>query len=96
MEKRLSTINEINEEVDSLILERDRLSSDNLRLLNERERLIAERGKYTNKIAELREELRALKLACDMTSSGSKERAKRRINAILREIDTCIGLINKR
>lgn len=96
MEKRLTIISDINNKVDSLIIERDRLSFDNEKLLNERERLIEERGKHIDKIRELKSEMRALKLACDMTGSASKDRAKRRINAILKEIDTCIGLVNKR
>lgn len=96
MENRSSIIKNISEKVDSLVLERDRLYFDNVKLQDERERLIEERGKYVNKIAELRNEVRALKLACDMTSIGEKDRAKRRINAILKEVDTCIGLINKR
>ena len=96
MKDNLSIINELDRKIEATIARNNRLVADNKRLLNERERLIGERGKHTKEIEELKKELKASRLACDMSDSGSRDRARKHVKSILREIDVCIELINKK
>ena len=93
-DRALLKIKEISERVDSLAETNRALLLDNKKLLGERERLINERAQHTKQIENLRYELRTLKLAYNLVG-GSKEKAKAKIKAILREIDVCISLISK-
>lgn len=89
-------IKEINEKIDKLLSQNKQLRQENTSLRKERERLIEERTQHTKKIEELRHELKVTKFGNDLAcSNGDKERAKRRLKTILREIDECIALINK-
>ncbi len=96
MKDSFSIIKELDKKIDSIISKKRILEADNQKLLNERARLIDERVKHTKEIDELKKELKALRLACDMSDSGSRERAKKQVTSILREIDACIELINKK
>lgn len=86
----------INSEVALLREERSELLQHNSKLMRDGEKLIEERREYIIEIDELKKKLKAMELANDLTSDESKGRAKRRIEAILREIDKCIAIINKR
>ncbi len=96
MNESLKLIQEIEQELNFVISQKNKLAKQNLALQLDREKLLEERIKHTNQINELKNEIKSLKLALGMADNSSKEQAKKRIEAILREINVCIALINKK
>lgn len=89
-------IHKISKKVDEVLAQNKKLREQNDSILAERERLIKERMAYKERISNLEQELNVLKFSHDMISSlGDKDRAKRKLKSILREIDHCIALLNK-
>lgn len=89
-------INKINKKVDDILAQNKKLREQNGNILAERERLIKERMAYKDKMESIENELKVLKFGHDIVNSlGDKDRAKRKLKSILREIDNCIALINK-
>ncbi len=96
MKDAFGIIKDIRRKVELTVSERDKLARNIVRLNQEREVLLAERSKHQSQIVELKRELKALKLTIGMTNPESKLEAKRGLESILREIDVCIDLVNKK
>jgi len=68
----------------------------NRALSGEREKLAREIDELKEKISILEQQYNTVKLAKSLTAStGEAENAKLQIKRIVREIDTCIALLNK-
>lgn len=92
--KRL--IEAINSKVDRLIAQNQKLLERAELLDGQKERLKTENAGLKEKIGELEKRISILEIV-DTMSEGDENRksAKARINTLIREIDSCIGLLNK-
>ncbi len=81
----------------------DRLIADHIRIGKECRTLIAERDKLQQQVRRLEERLReqenrirSMELTDGLRSSaGSVERARARVNSLLREVDKCIAIMTQ-
>jgi regulator of replication initiation timing len=87
--KRLSS------EVERLIADHERISAMCRKLIDERDRLQREKRALEERVREMDNKLKSAELISAMTGTqgGDVERAKQRINSLLREVDRCIAAI---
>lgn len=71
------------------------LQEENERLRTEVRQLKAEIEKLETGNIELQEKLKTLKLAKSLNKEERRTEVKLKINELVREIDHCIGLLNK-
>lgn len=71
------------------------LQEENERLRKEVKQLKAEIEKLETGNIELQEKLKTLKLAKSLNKEERRTEVKLKINELVREIDHCIGLLNK-
>ncbi len=73
-----------------------RLSQLNMELEKSRENLLAERRSLQEQVAQLSSELSSLRLSEALSGNGmDKDKARARVNQLMREVDRCIALLNK-
>ncbi len=86
----------IESRVSRLVEAHSRLSASCSSLTSERDQLLAENRRLQMRIKELEEQLSVSEL-CDGFGgvNANRERAKARVNRLLREVDRCIALLNK-
>jgi hypothetical protein len=83
-------------EVDRLIADHERISEECRSLVKERDELLSERHRLLERQRELENTIKRLELACVMRGDdGSVERARARVNSLLREVDRCIAAIKQ-
>ena len=87
--KRLSS------EVERLIADHERISQRCRELMAERDKLQRDKRGLEERVRELDTQLKSADLTKAMTGAqgGDVERAKQRINSLLREVDRCIAAI---
>ncbi|MFI3285089.1 MAG: hypothetical protein R3Y08_00395 [Rikenellaceae bacterium] len=91
-----SIIKELETQVGLLVTDHKRLSRANAELLEQREKLWRERRELQQQVAELSSELSSLRLSEALSGRGiDNERARGRVNQLMREVDRCIALLNK-
>ncbi len=79
-----------------LVADHKRLSRLNAELELQRERLLVERRDLQQQVAELSSELSSLRLSEALSGNGiDNERARARVNQLMREVDRCIALLNR-
>jgi hypothetical protein len=95
-------VNSIGKNVARLIAENRRLRSENQRLEASRERLAAENRILVDRNAGLERSLTIKELATGFAGEGGgvtdrrgTKIARARVNRLLREVDKCIGLLNR-
>ncbi len=77
-----------------LLEHHDLLRSENLDLVNEIRELKLANNDQKQKIRQLEENIKILKLAKTLENKEGNVEAKLKINELVREIDKCIGLLN--
>lgn len=87
--KRLSS------EVERLIADHERISQRCRELMAERDKLQRDKRGLEERVRELDTQLKSAELTKAMTGAqgGDVERAKQRINSLLREVDRCIAAL---
>jgi regulator of replication initiation timing len=87
--KRLSS------EVEKLIADHERISQRCRELMAERDKLQRDKRGLEERVRELDTQLKSADLTKAMTGAqgGDVERAKQRINSLLREVDRCIAAL---
>ncbi len=89
-------IAELKAQVDVLVADHKRLSGLNAELQLAREKLLVERRALSEQVAQLTSELSSLRLSEALSGNGiDKDRARARVNQLMREVDRCIALLNK-
>lgn len=95
MKSAVTLVAGIDYKVRKLIEKNGILKGENQRLYNEVNSLNMRIEDLQKEINELHEKLTALKLAKSLNREESRTNVKLKINELVREIDHCIGLLNK-
>lgn len=83
-------------EVERLIADHERVSRQCRELTKERDKLLGEKHRLEERVREQDTRIKSLELAEVMRGGdGNVERAKARVNNLLREVDRCIALIKQ-
>lgn len=83
-------------EVERLIADHERVSRQCRELTKERDNLLGQKHRLEERVREQDTRIRSLELAEVMRGGdGNVERAKARVNNLLREVDRCIALIKR-
>ena len=81
-------------EFERLIADHERISEKCRKLTHEREALLAEQHRLKERIHEHEQTIKRFELADAMRGDdGNVERARARVNSLLREVDRCIAAI---
>ena len=84
----------LRDEVERLIADHERISQMCRQLTQEREALRAEQHRLKERIHEQEQTIKRFELANAMRGDdGNVERARARVNSLLREVDRCIAAI---
>ncbi|MEA5109539.1 hypothetical protein SDC9_27056 [bioreactor metagenome] len=95
MKSAVTLVAGIDYKVRKLVEKNGILKGENQRLYNEVNSLNMRIEDLQKEINELHEKLTALKLAKSLNREESRTNVKLKINELVREIDHCIGLLNK-
>lgn len=83
-------------EVERLIADHERVSRQCRELTKERDNLLGQKHRLEERVREQDTRIKSLELAEVMRGGdGNVERAKARVNNLLREVDRCIALIKR-
>ena len=88
-------VNNISEKLKKLITRHNHLISENSQLKEEQKRLIETLENQKNLIEQLKEKNRNLKISKSVKLEEGNDDVKNKIDDLVREIDKCIGLLNK-
>lgn len=89
-------VKSLGEKVSLLLAENERLHREQDKLIVQRDKLNEENLKLKNYIYELEKRINVLEIGESLTGSAADtKQAKVRINRLMREIDRCIALINR-
>ncbi|MBR5821587.1 MAG: hypothetical protein IKY51_01910 [Alistipes sp.] len=84
----------LREQVENLIASHEKSSKECRELIVERDRLLAEKRALEVRVRELEERVKSKELSGVMAGTGGNvERARQRVNNLLREIDRCIEAV---
>ena len=87
-------IRRLHDEVERLIADHQRVSRECRELTKERNTLLGDKRRLEEKVREMDARLKSVELSNVMrSSSGNVERARQRVNNLLREVDRCIAAI---
>ena len=87
-------IKRLHNEVERLIADHQRVSRECRELTIERDMLLGDKRRLEEKVREMDARLKSVELSNVMRStSGNVERARQRVNSLLREVDRCIAAI---
>ena len=88
-------ITQIEKKVEMLVSKLDDLKSENILLTNQIKELEDSINKKNNELEILTKKVKTIKISKTIEGGKEKEEVKKRINEILREIDRCVGLLNR-
>lgn len=88
-------VNNISEKLKKLIARHNHLIKENTQLKEEQKRLIETLENQKNLIEQLKEKNRNLKISKSVKLEEGNDDVKNKIDNLVREIDKCIGLLNK-
>lgn len=89
-------VKRLRSEVERLIADHERVSAKCRELTQERDRLLVEKRRLEESVRELDTRLKSLELTSVMCGNdGSVERARQRVNSLLREVDRCIAALKQ-
>ncbi len=89
-------VKRLQEQVERLIADHSRIMGECRKLVAERDKVIAEKRRLEERVREQESRIRGLELTAGMRSSaGSVERARARVNSLLREVDKCIAQMTR-
>lgn len=84
----------LREQVENLIASHEKSSTQCRELIAERDRLLSEKRALEVRVRDLEERVKSMELSGVMAGSGGDvERARQRVNNLLREIDRCIDAL---
>ena len=87
-------IKRLRDEVEMLIADHSRIAAECRALAKERDRLQGEKRRLEEKVRDLDTRLKSAELSAVMSGeNGNVERARQRVNNLLREVDRCIAAI---
>ena len=96
METNLGQLKELKNKVEKLINLQQLLTKQNQQLQAANNQLVQKSQRQENQIIELEEKIKVIKLAQHLSGSDQNTRdIKLKINEYIREIDKCLGLINR-
>lgn len=91
-----SIINHITAQAERVISQHEKLEADFLQVCEERDALKLSLREHQEQIAQLKEEVKRLRLAEGLSGAGSdRAKSRARINQLMREVDKCIALLTK-
>ncbi len=91
-----TVIQNLKEKVGVIIADNQRLRNEISKLKSEKERLSLKNNQAEAKISELEKRINTLETAGSFLGTKADNRAARlRINRLLREIDSCIAMLNR-
>ncbi len=97
MESSNTILSRINRLIDRLIRQNERLKKENSALLVERGKLVKDKERLNDIIENYRREERVRKLyTAFLSDDEDKQKAKRQIERILREINDCIDSLRSK
>lgn len=88
-------VNDIAEKVKKLIAKHNDLIAENSELKAKQKNLLESLENQNNLIEQLKEKNRNLKIAKSVNLEEGNGEVKNKIDELVREIDKCIGLLNK-
>ena len=84
----------LREQVENLIASHEKCAMECRGLIAERDRLVADKRALEERVRELEVRIKSLELSGVMSGTGGDvERARQRVNNLLREIDRCIEAV---
>lgn len=91
-----SIVKRLSDEVERLIADHERVSAQCRELTAERDKLLKEKRRLEEAVRQLETKLQSHELSSVMSgNSASVERARQRVNSLLREIDRCIAVLKQ-
>lgn len=89
-------VKSLRSEVERLIADHERVTGVCRELTKERDKLLGDKHRLEERIREQETRIKSLELAGVMGGAdGNVERAKARVNSLLREVDRCIAMIKQ-
>lgn len=87
-------IKRLRNEVERLIADHSRIAAECRKLAEERDRLQGEKRRLEERVRDLDTRLKSAELGAAMRGEdGNVERARQRINSLLREVERCIAAV---
>ena len=87
-------VKRLHDQVERLIADHERISKECRELVKQRDKLLGEKHRLEERLREQDTRIKSLALAGVMRgNSGDVERARARVNSLLREVDRCIAAI---
>ena len=87
-------IKRLRDEVERLIADHRRIAAECRSLTKERDRLQGEKRRLEEKVRDLDTRLKSAELSAVMRGDGGNvERARQRVNSLLREVERCIAAV---
>lgn len=87
-------IKRLSNEVDKLITSHSKMADQCRELTKERDKLLGDKRQLEERVRELDARLKSMELTAVMRGDeGNVERARQRINSLLREVDRCIAAV---
>ena len=87
-------VKRLHDQVERLIADHERISKECRELVKKRDKLLGEKHRLEERLREQETRIKSLELAGVMRgNSGDVERARARVNSLLREVDRCIAAI---
>lgn len=89
-------VSRLTAQVERLIEDHRRISADCRALVAERDGLVAENRALQQRLRELDTRVKSIELGRGLSGkNGDSERARARVNSLLREVDKCIAMLDK-
>lgn len=87
-------IKRLRDEVERLIADHSRIAAECRSLAKERDRLQGEKRRLEEKVRDLDTRLKSAELSAVLRGDGGNvERARQRVNSLLREVERCIAAV---
>ena len=87
-------VKRLHDEVERLIADHERIARECRELVKQRDKLLGEKHRLEERLREQDTRIKSLELVGVMRGDdGNVERARARVNSLLREVDRCIAAI---
>ena len=87
-------VKRLHDEVERLIADHERIAKECRELVKQRDKLLGEKHRLEERLREQDTRIKSLELVGVMRGDdGNMERARARVNSLLREVDKCIAAI---
>ena len=87
-------VKRLHDEVERLIADHERIAKECRELVKQRDKLLGEKHRLEERLREQDTRIKSLELVSVMRGDdGNVERARARVNSLLREVDRCIAAI---